>query len=194
MLATLLMELERRVVLFNPNTTLPGGAPLGYDGNPADADPNNSDGEFLLYWSPQGTRYQTSTGVQYYKRVFPDQWDIFASTSGVGADIKNGIATYFDGKISTNDKAIVIVPTDLEITKIKGYVENAPIDDNIVVNITKNGSLVDSLVISAGTNTQENVLAQPEDVDYGDIIKIEVVNVGSSYAGKNLSILIKLSS
>ena len=53
----LLFETERRSALFHRGTSMPDGSQLGYDGDPNAADPDSSDGEFLLYHCPSGTRY-----------------------------------------------------------------------------------------------------------------------------------------
>jgi hypothetical protein len=57
LLEDLAFETERRSILFHKDTTMPDNTQLGYDGDPNSANPVNSDGEFLLHYSPAGTNY-----------------------------------------------------------------------------------------------------------------------------------------
>ncbi len=50
-------ELERRIILFHRDTSLPDDSQLGYVGDPNAAINNNSPGETLLYNCPAGARY-----------------------------------------------------------------------------------------------------------------------------------------
>ena len=45
----LLFEMERRSILFHRDTTMPDGSQFGYTGNPNNAVPATTDGEFLLH-------------------------------------------------------------------------------------------------------------------------------------------------
>lgn len=61
----LLFETERRSILFHRGTSMPDGSQLAYDGDPNNAAPDNSDGEFLLHYSPSGTRYLQKASIPY---------------------------------------------------------------------------------------------------------------------------------
>lgn len=50
-------ELERRIILFHRDTSMPDGSQLGYSGNPNDAINGNTAGETLLCNCPSGTKY-----------------------------------------------------------------------------------------------------------------------------------------
>lgn len=50
-------EVERRVIIFHRDTTLPDNTQLGYTGNPNNVVNGNTPGENLLYYSPSGTKY-----------------------------------------------------------------------------------------------------------------------------------------
>jgi hypothetical protein len=79
LLEDLLFETERRVILFKSWTSMPDGSQLGYNGDPNDADPDVSDGQFLIYNCPVGTRYQEDDGKQWYKKTLPNTWNTFGS-------------------------------------------------------------------------------------------------------------------
>ena len=66
-LASLGFEIERRVIIFHRDTTLPDDTQLGYTGNPNDAINGNTNGETLLYNSPSGTQY-LDKGLSIYER------------------------------------------------------------------------------------------------------------------------------
>jgi len=72
----LLFETERRSILFHRGTSMPDGTQLGYDGDPNDADPLTSDGEFLLYHCPSGTRYVQKNTVPF------TTWDKVSDNAG----------------------------------------------------------------------------------------------------------------
>lgn len=78
-----IVEIERRVILFKSSTTMPDGSLLGYNGDPNAANPLASDGEFLIYNCPVGTRYQEDDGTQWYKKSLPNTWLEFGSGSVV---------------------------------------------------------------------------------------------------------------
>lgn len=80
---TLSFELERRVILFKPTTTMPDGSQLGFDGDPNDAQNGSTDGESLIYNCPFGSRYEESSGRQWFKKSMPNTWERF------GQDILN---------------------------------------------------------------------------------------------------------
>lgn len=69
-----IVEIERRVILFKSSTTMPDGSLLGYNGDPNVANPLASDGQFLIYNCPVGTRYQEDDGTQWYKKTLPNTW------------------------------------------------------------------------------------------------------------------------
>jgi len=50
-------EMERRIIIFHRDTTMPDDTQLGYTGNPNDVINGNTPGESLLYNAPSGTEY-----------------------------------------------------------------------------------------------------------------------------------------
>ena len=81
---TILLELQRRIVILRSTTTLGDGSQLGYNGDPNNAVAENTAGEFLIYNSPMATRYTQDDGVQWYKKERPNVWKKFGEGSGGG--------------------------------------------------------------------------------------------------------------
>lgn len=67
-------EIERRVILFKPTTTMPDNSLLGYDGNPNSVVNGNTPGETLVYNCPMGTMYIQSNGDEWRKKSTPNNW------------------------------------------------------------------------------------------------------------------------
>jgi hypothetical protein len=103
-------ELERRSILFHKDTTMPDGSQLGYDGDPNLADPDNSDGEFLLHYSPSGTNYcqKTTTPFTIWTKKSDDPGGIWivSGTGGGGEVVPQHIEAEFD--FSQTDQALSI--------------------------------------------------------------------------------------
>lgn len=86
----LLFETERRSILFHKDTSMPNATQLGYDDDPNNAVPTNSDGEFLLYNCPGGTRYMQKnvTPFALWKKVSDAAgglWELESAGSGSAA-------------------------------------------------------------------------------------------------------------
>ncbi len=137
--ANLQFEMERRVILFSKNTTLPDLNLLGYDGNPNNADPDNSDGEFLIFNCPMGTWFQQSNGDLWYKQQSPNQWTITAS--------------------GTVDNAARLSLTKELAEDIEQYRMVSLTDANSVVKADKDTlPEVDGILIEAGLTGEERLL------------------------------------
>jgi len=90
-------ELERRVALFKSTTTMPDGTQLGYNGDPNMVSQTGTPGEYLIYVSPTGTRYQQNDGTQWYKKTAPNTWAQFGTGTGgsfTGGTINSGINVF----------------------------------------------------------------------------------------------------
>lgn len=77
--ASLQFEIERRVILFKPTTSMPDGSQLGYNGDPNSITLPSTDGERLLFYCPNDTRYvqnDASGNVlrEWYKKAQPNGW------------------------------------------------------------------------------------------------------------------------
>lgn len=73
-------EIERRVILFKPTTSMPDGSQLGYNDDPNLITVPSTPGEQLLYYCPNNTRFSqndTSGNVLYewYKKAQPNGWE-----------------------------------------------------------------------------------------------------------------------
>ncbi len=78
-LDSLQFEMERRVILFKPTTTMPDLSQLGYNADPNLITSPSTPGEQLLYYSPNGTRYLNTdisgdTITEWYKKAQPNGW------------------------------------------------------------------------------------------------------------------------
>lgn len=74
--AELGFELERRLILFHKDTSMPDATQLGYVGDPNNAINGHTDGETLLYNCPSGTRYLDKSVSPY------ERWVKVADTAG----------------------------------------------------------------------------------------------------------------
>jgi len=140
----LLFEVERRSILFHKDTSMPDGTQLGYDNDPNLAVPSNSDGEFLLYHSPSGTRYiqKNTSPFTIWKKVSDNAGGLWLEESGAGGSLLQKIETFIiDSVIISN-----------------GYLqlsENIESDNNHLINM--NGLLLfegsgEDFTIDASTN------------------------------------------
>jgi len=79
-LSEIQFEIQRRVILFRPTTTMPDGSQLGFNGDPNDITSPSTPGETLLYASPRNTRFSQidpSTGdveQEWFKKALPNGW------------------------------------------------------------------------------------------------------------------------
>ena len=83
---TLLFETERRSILFHKDTSMPDGTQLGYNSDPNNAVPGDSDGEFLLHNCPSGTRYlqKNVTPFQFWEKVSDDAGGLWIQAGSSG--------------------------------------------------------------------------------------------------------------
>ena len=76
---SLQFEMERRVILFKPTTTMPDNTQLGYNADPNLIVSPATPGQTLIYNSPNDTRYvnyDASGNVitEWYKKAQPNGW------------------------------------------------------------------------------------------------------------------------
>ena len=140
-------ELQRRVPLYKTGTTMPDGSLLGYDGDPNDADKDNSPGELLVYYSPQGTLYQESGGNMWRKSETPNVWLPVGSAGGGGS----GDNVKYDSVYNT-----VSATSACWYDTCKGGNLEVTGDINITGSATVSGDIVidgDSILIGSGVDT-----------------------------------------
>jgi len=171
---SLVFEMQRRVILFNPNTTMPDGTTLGSTSgisstqspqelylNPP-ATPGN--GALLLIHSPIGTRYQDANGVQYYKRRNPTtlvlEWVAFVASTGSGSVdlavnsglelVDDKLRVLRDFKLGFLDTAWIEVGEFFEINVLKTVHLQGDFPMFALHNASGESVGVDSVVISSG--------------------------------------------
>ena len=86
-LDSLQFEMERRVILFKPTTTMPDLSQLGYNADPNLIVSPSTPGEQLLYYSPNNTRYVNydasgNTITEWFKKAQPNGWLPLGSGGG----------------------------------------------------------------------------------------------------------------
>ena len=111
-LESLQFEMERRVVLFKPTTTMPDDTSLGYNDDPNNASSSGTAGEILIYSSPVSTRYAqmdgTNTNVvqEWVKKSTPNTWvELGSGTDASLSDIYN--------KLDSIDASIIIIDASI---------------------------------------------------------------------------------
>jgi hypothetical protein len=141
-LDSLQFEMERRVILFKPTTTMPDLSQLGYNADPNLIVSPSTPGEQLIYFSPNNTRYVNydasgNTITEWFKKAQPNGWlplGSDASTNIYGTDSStwqldmsnSGVILQSDGssnltiKDSDGDLATLIIG-NLVIGNITGY-------------------------------------------------------------------------
>lgn len=174
-LDSLQFEMERRVILFKPTTTMPDLSQLSYNADPNAANPSNTDGEFLIYHSPNGTRYLNTdvsgnTITEWYKKAQPNGWlplgsgDSSTGLSSLGTDSStwqlnlsnSGVVLQSDGSSNLiikdgegNDGTLIV--GGLKLGDSTGYLK--AIDGSVYIEA---GS---GLLTATGTLAGDNITA-----------------------------------
>ena len=155
-LDSLQFEMERRVILFKPTTTMPDLSQLGYNADPnlivsPPVDPLS--GEFLLYYSPNNTRYVNydasgNTVQEWYKHSLPNGWRPLGSDSSTniyGTDsstwqldmANSGVILQSDGSSNLTIRDAdgnlgTLIIGALKIDSVTGYLR--AVDGSIIVD------------------------------------------------------------
>jgi len=106
-LDSLQFEMERRVILFKPTTTMPDLSQLGYNADPNLIVSPSTPGEELLYYSPNNTRYVNydasgNTETEWYKHSQPNGWLPLGGDSSInsfGTDSSTWQLNYAEGVV-----------------------------------------------------------------------------------------------
>jgi len=169
-LDSLQFEMERRVILFKPTTTMPDLSQLGYNADPNLIVTPSTAGEQLIYFSPNGTRYLNTdasgnTITEWFKKAQPNGWLPLGSGSGsiYGTDSSTWqLDMSASGIILQSDSSANLIIKDadgslgtlivgaLKIDNITGYLR--AIDGSIVVD-----SSVGNLLTGVGTLPGDDV-------------------------------------
>lgn len=164
-LDSLQFEMERRVILFKPTTTMPDSSQLGYNADPNLITSPSTPGEELLYYSPNNTRYVTydasgNTIQEYYKKSQPNGWLPLGggTSSSLGTDSStwqlnlsnSGVILQSDGSSNLiikdpDGSAGTLIVGSLKIDNLTGYlraIDGSIIADSSAGNLLTYGGLL----------------------------------------------------
>jgi len=201
-LDSLQFEMERRVILFKPTTTMPDLSQLGYNADPNLIVSPSTPGEQLLYNCPNNTRYVNydpsgNTIQEWYKRSQPNGWlplgsggSIYGTDSSTWQlDLSNsGIILQSDGSsnlvIKDADGSLgTLIIGSLVIDNLTGYLR--AVDGSIFVdpsiNVLLSGSgllegddLTNPFLIEHNLNTTNHLISIYDDEEHTIYPEIEV--------------------
>lgn len=163
-------EMERRVILFKPTTTMPDLSQLGYNADPNLIVSPSTAGEQLIYYSPNGTRYLNTdpsgnTLTEWFKKAQPNGWLPLGSGGGsiYGTDSStwqlnlsnSGVILQSDGSsnltVRDADGSLgTLIIGGLKIDNLTGYLR--AVDGSIVVDTS-----VNQLLTGIGTLPGDNL-------------------------------------
>ena len=169
-LDSLQFEMERRVILFKPTTTMPDLSQLGYNADPNLIVSPSMPGEQLIYNCPNNTRYVNydasgNTVQEWYKHSQPNGWRELGSGGGsiYGTDSStwqldmaaSGVILQSDGSsnltIKDADGSLgTLIIGALKIGSVTGYLR--AVDGSIVVDTS-----IGNLLTGVGTLTGDDL-------------------------------------
>ena len=169
-LDSLQFEMERRVILFKPTTTMPDLSQLGYNADPNLVVTPSTPGEQLIYYSPNNTRYVNydasgNTVQEWYKHSQPNGWRELGSGGGsiYGTDSStwqldmgaSGVILQSDGSsnltIKDADGSLgTLIIGALKIGSVTGYLR--AVDGSIIVDTS-----IGNLLTGVGTLTGDDL-------------------------------------
>lgn len=71
-------------------------------------------------------------------------------------------------------------------SEINAYIGTAPVGSDVIFNVKKNGSTVDTITISDGNTSSTN--SSTSSYSKGDYLTVDITQIGSSTAGADLKI------
>jgi len=174
-LDSLQFEMERRVILFKPTTTMPDLSQLGYNADPNLVVTPSTPGEQLIYYSPNNTRYVNydasgNTVQEWYKHSQPNGWRELGSGGGsiYGTDSStwqldmpaSGVILQSDGSsnltIKDADGSLgTLIIGALKIGSVTGYLR--AVDGSIIVD-TSVGNLLTGVGTLVGDDLTKNFI------------------------------------
>jgi hypothetical protein len=186
-LTNIQFEIERRVILFTPKTSMPDATQLGFNGDPNTITMPNTPGEQLIFFSPVATRYAQmdmaldNVVQEWAKKTLPNGWvplgggDIGASGTdsstwqlnqqNEGVVLKdvdgNLVVTTYDGSLGT------LTIGGLKIGNLTGYlraIDGSVYADNIDTLKTFSYMIIGdgttkSFIVEHSLNTLNHVLS-----------------------------------
>ena len=122
---------------------------------------------------------------------------IFVPETTIPANLKTkSVAFYIGGDLTVEaDCMATIIPQVMRITGIKAVVSTAPVGANVILDINVNGTSVYTTQanrpnIADGATSVTASLPNIVDLVLGDVISVDVDQIGITTAGANLSIVI----
>jgi hypothetical protein len=95
------------------------------------------------------------------------------------------------GALTVGDVGVRWYPaTNITINSAIARIVTAPSGSSITLSIKVNGTGVQTLTINSGA-TDSSLVTTPINVNYGQYVTIEVIQVGSSIAGSDLNVTLK---
>ncbi|MCG3203929.1 MAG: hypothetical protein KCHDKBKB_00606 [Elusimicrobia bacterium] len=100
----------------------------------------------------------------------------------------------------TNQTAALIVPAGMTVEKVYAYAKTAPTGANLIVDINKNGTSIwasnqaNRVNIVASSQSGSQTAFDTTSLVEGDVITVDVDQIGSTIAGADLTIQIKCST
>ena len=195
-------EMERRVILFKPTTTMPDLSQLGYNADPNLIVSPVTPGELLIYNCPNGTKYintdaSGNTITEWTKKAQPNGWipvgsggSIYGTDSSTWQlDLSNsGIILQSDGSsnliIRDPDGSLgTLIIGNLRIDNLTGYLR--ALDGSIFadpsINVLLAGSgllegddLTNPFLIEHNLNTTNHLISIYDDEEHTIYPEIEV--------------------
>ena len=175
-LDSLQFEMERRVILFKPTTTMPDLSQLGYNADPNLVVTPSTPGEQLIYYSPNNTRYVNydasgNTVQEWYKHSQPNGWRELGSGGGsiYGTDSStwqldmgaSGVILQSDGSsnltIKDADGSLgTLIIGALKIGSVTGYLR--AVDGSIIVDTSVGNLLTGIATLTGDDSTKDFVI------------------------------------
>lgn len=110
---------------------------------------------------------------------------------------KRVLVWYVSGELETGTNLSVRfdVPFSGTIIKATAYAKTAPVDDDLIIDLNKNGTTLwasDKLTISDGDSTGSKTSFDSTTVSVDDYFTLDVDQVGSTTAGEDLTVQLQI--
>lgn len=133
----------------------------------------------------------TSTGVNG-----EGEWQTPSGGGGAG-NIYRGASVMGPLIVETNAGAPIYFPENATIQKISAYVRTAPTGASLIIDVNKNGTTIFTTqanrpTITSGSNEDASAIPDVTSVLAGDVLEIDVDQIGSGDPGEDLVITIQI--
>lgn len=123
-------EVERRVIIFHKDTTMPDDTQLGYTGDPNNVINGNTPGETLLYNSPSGSKYLDKglTPHERWTKVEDSAGGLWELEGGEDVDqLEIEVETFVLTSAQIAQMYVPLVYQPLVAEDVKLTIKNAPV-------------------------------------------------------------------